>query len=229
MVFSKAKICLFSVLAFGQACFVSDSGELDSSSDQQEESCATRENELRSWEGRLQKRSEELNIQEQALQDAWRKLSAEQMRTIEADDKIHQASKRAIKTQVQTLQNEIREQMRRRGLLDADLDSYGKLLRASARKAFTREEFSTSLSHYTELGHVLKGVLIDKDFIESKLIRVNGFFKAQKLSGTRKKDAEGLLLDASKALREGDFAGANQTLNRLFSLLEAKQREVIRG
>jgi chromosome segregation ATPase len=126
---------------------------------------------------------------------------------------------RYSKKDVEPLLTKTRGLMSKRGITSADLPSGIASLEKEATSAMADGDYSKAFLAATTLHQNVDGMKVDKNFVSSKIARLNRQMKAKKLDDATSKQVLDLFNEVGEKYNDGDFSGANKRLNTIAGLL----------
>lgn len=121
---------------------------------------------------------------------------------------------------VDPLLKRARRRMSQKGLLRSDLPAPAQGLEREATRAMAKGNYGRARFAAAQLVDSVDSVRVDKGFIAAKIRRLNNAIRGVKLSAKKQARVDELFRDATAAYGDGEFAGANRKLNRIYAALK---------
>ena len=123
------------------------------------------------------------------------------------------------KSDVAPLLAKAKEQMRKKGLLSADLPGGAQSLENQATDAMGSNDWNKAYFAAQQFYAIVDNIKVDRLFIQAKMARMNKQVNASKLDEDTNKQLVGILSDVAQKYNDGNFSAANTRLNQLASQL----------
>ena len=175
-----------------------------------ESSLAGREKELSRREARVAEREAALAVREKGLASP-RIITIPQPRSGSGRISKKQA-KRAYRRALKTMSS--------KGILSQDLPPELQGVKADIKKALNKKDYRSARDLSDQLRAALSAMVVDEGFIKRKFNSLNALSrKNSPKDPAKKKQVKSLLRKATQLVADGQFAKANRSLNRIYSLL----------
>lgn len=110
--------------------------------------------------------------------------------------------------------------MNKKGIVRSDLLGPAQSFEDDATKAMNDNDMSRAYIAAANLVASVDAIVVNRDFVRTKMSRVNAQFKAAtKVDEGTNKQLQALLGDVTNSYSNGDFGAANKKLNQVISLL----------
>jgi lipopolysaccharide biosynthesis protein len=109
--------------------------------------------------------------------------------------------------------------MRQKGLLWADLPAEVSGVQTQVTRAIKKGELARAADLVEQLDAAINAVQIDADFIDRKFKWLNEIKKNRPPAAAQAENVKSLLRRVTQLVGDGQFAAANQELNRIHALL----------
>jgi hypothetical protein len=109
--------------------------------------------------------------------------------------------------------------MNKKGIVNSDLLGPAQGFENDATKAMNDNDMSRAYIAAANLVASVDAIVVNRDFVRTKMGRVNAQFKATKVNEATNKQLQDLLGDVTNSYSNGDFGVANKKLNQVLSLL----------
>lgn len=109
--------------------------------------------------------------------------------------------------------------MNKKGIVSSDLLGPAQGFESDATKAMNDNDMSRAYIAAANLVASVEAIVVNRDFVRTKMGRVNAQFKATKVDEATNKQLQGLLGDVTNSYSNGDFGAANKKLNQVIQLL----------
>jgi hypothetical protein len=119
------------------------------------------------------------------------------------------------KGDVSPLLAKAKEQMRKKGILPADLPGGAQDLENKVTDAMGSKDWNKAYFAAQQLYAIVDSIKIDRLFIQAKMARLNRQFSSAKLDEDTNKQLAGILSDVATKYNDGNFSAANSRLNQL--------------
>jgi hypothetical protein len=109
--------------------------------------------------------------------------------------------------------------MNKKGIVNSDLLGPAHGFENDATKAMNDNDMSRAYIAAANLVASVDAIVVNRDFVRTKMGRVNAQFKATKVDEGTNKQLQNLLGDVTNSYSNGDFGAANKKLNQVIALL----------
>jgi hypothetical protein len=123
------------------------------------------------------------------------------------------------KGDVDPLLKQARSKMSKKGVLPSDLPAPAQGLEREATSAMAEGDFGRARFAAAQLVDSVDALRVDKQFIAGKIDRLNGAIKGVQLSPDLRSKVDALFREATSAYGDGNFAGANGRLNKIYGMI----------
>ena len=110
--------------------------------------------------------------------------------------------------------------MAKKGVLTADLPAVAQSLEAEAGKAMNENDMSKAYFAAAQLAGTVDGIQINRQFIQTKMARVQAQIKSSKPDDATNQQLSAILSDVIQKFGDGEFGKANAKLNQLIGMLK---------
>ena len=188
-----------------------------------EASAAVREAKVAERESKIGFRERELAQREQEL--ALREAQVTKGLTIAAASPVELPSRSARDVPkpatVEARHKRLLSDIETRGILISDLPPEDQPINAEIYASRRQGDFARAWDLIGELSKVVARLKVDQRFVELKMLRLQSFRTAAKLSDHQRSEVEKLLRDVTSSYSDGKYADANKGLNRIAVILDA--------
>jgi hypothetical protein len=109
--------------------------------------------------------------------------------------------------------------MNKKGIVSSDLLGPAQGFENDATKAMNENDMSRAYIAAANLVASAEAIVVNRDFVRTKMGRVNAKVKATKVDESTNKQMQDLLGDVTNSYSNGDFGAANKKLNQVLALL----------
>ncbi len=186
---------------------------------QRERGLADRERGLAQREGLLAQREKSLAEREAELarrEAAFLKLQGQPSR---APVPVAAGGPAVTRQAVDKAMKEVLARMRQKGLLWADLPAEVSGAQAQVTRALKKNELARAADLVEQLDAAVNAIQVDADFIDRKFKWLNELKKTRPPAAADAETVKTLLRRVTQLVGDGQFAAANQELNRIHALL----------
>lgn len=124
------------------------------------------------------------------------------------------------RTQAQRLLRQVGTKMDQRGILLDDLPPTARNLYRTAQAGHESGDHGSAHEALTELGRIIDGIAINRDFVQAKFLRLSRRADSRQLDARRQKKVQGLLSEINESFNDGRFDRANRKANQIAALLK---------
>ena len=123
------------------------------------------------------------------------------------------------RAEVEPLLSKARANMSKKGLMISDLPGQAQGLEGEATKAMANADWGRAYLAAAQLAGNVDAIKVDRDFVRSKMLRLNARVSSAKLSESANATMIAGLQEVSDKYTSGDFAAANRKINLMFASL----------
>ncbi len=123
------------------------------------------------------------------------------------------------RAEVEPLLSKARANMSKKGLMLSDLPGQAQGLEGEATKAMANADWGRAYLAAAQLAGNVDAIKVDRDFVRSKMLRLNARVSSAKLSEAANAAMIAGLQEVSDKYTSGDFAAANRKINLMFASL----------
>lgn len=178
---------------------------------------ASRERALAEREARVADRERQLVQRDAELAQRWKEGCQ-----LGAPVIIQQAAKGGnyTKKDVSDLIARAKARMAKKGLLVSDLPGPAQELEVQASRALSDSDMGKAFFAASQLASTVDSISVNRPFIQAKMARVQTQIKSSKPDDATQRQLSGILSEVIQKFGDGDFAAANNRLNRLVGMLK---------